>query len=107
MPRRPRDSTLPHPAVFAATFAETGVTWSLAGLLWSSGHRTWALSAFALGLSLGPCLTAYVTAPRALKRRQLRNVLLTGGLGILAPALLAATGLDLGRLLLLLFARGG
>jgi hypothetical protein len=107
MPGRPGDSILPHPAVFAATFTVTGVAWWLAGRLWSSGDRTWALSAFALGLSLGPCLTAYLTAPRRQRPRQLRIVLLSGGLGLLAPALLAATGLDLGRLLLLLFARGG
>jgi polyferredoxin len=104
MPRRSKDSSLPHPAVFAATFAVTVVAWSLAALLWSSGNRAFAVSAFAAGLSLGPCLTGYVTAPRALKQRQRRLVLFTGGLSILAPSLLAGTSLDLEGFFLLLFA---
>ena len=63
-------------------------------------------AAFALGLSLGPCLTACVTVPRELKPLQRRVALVAGSLSLLPPALLAATGLDLGRLLLLLLARG-
>jgi polyferredoxin len=104
LPGRPEDSILPHPAVFAATAAVTVVGWTVAALLWSSGNRAFAVSAFAGGLSLGPCLTAYVTAPRALKQRQRRIVLFTGGLSILAPSLLAATSLDLEGFFLLLFA---
>jgi ferredoxin-type protein NapH len=104
MPRDTGDSILPHPAVFAATAAVTGVAWSLGSLLWSSGDRAWAISAFASGLSLGPCLTGYVTAPRALKQLQRRIVLATGGIAILAPSLLAATSLDLEGFFLLLFA---
>jgi len=91
---RDADSILPHRAVFAATFVVTAVAWSAAGLLWSAGQRAFAASAFLLGLSLGPCLTAYATAPRAQKQRQRRLVLFTGGLSILAPAL-AGVGLDL------------
>ncbi len=104
MARGPQDSILPHPVVFAATFAVTAVAWSLAARLWSSGSRAFAVSAFALGLSLGPCLTGYVTAPRAMKQRQRRIVLFTGGLSVLAPSLLAATSLDLEGFFLSLFA---
>jgi ferredoxin-type protein NapH len=104
MPPGPRDSILPHPAVFAATLAVTVGAWAVAARLWSSGNRAFAVSAFALGLSLGPCLTAYATAPRALKQRQRRLVLFTGGLSILAPSLLAATSLDLEGFFLLLLA---
>jgi polyferredoxin len=104
MPSGPRDSILPHPAVFVATAAVTVGAWSIAARLWSSGNRAFAVSAFALGLSLGPCLTGYVTAPRALKQRQRRVVLFTGGLSILAPSLLAATSLDLEGFFLLLLA---
>ena len=89
MSRGGADSILPHPAVFPATFAVTAVGWTAAGLLWSAGQHASALSAFLLGLSLGPCLTAYATAPRAQKPRQRRLVLATAGLGILVPALLA------------------
>jgi len=64
MARGPKDSILPHPVVFAATFAVTAVAWSLAACLWSSGSRAFAVSAFALGLSLGPCLTGYVPVPQ-------------------------------------------
>ena len=99
-----RDTILPRPAVFAATYAVTAVAWTLAGLLWSSGNRPFAVSLFALGLSLGPCLTAYATAPRPLKQLQRRVVLLVGGLSVLAPALLGAGSMDLEGFFLLLFA---
>jgi ferredoxin-type protein NapH len=89
------DSVLPHPAVFAATYAVTAVAWTVAGLLWSSGNRPFAVSAFALGLSLGPCLTAYATSPRLFKQLQRRVVLFTGGVSVLAPALLGAGSLDI------------
>jgi polyferredoxin len=98
------ESILPHPAVFAATSAVTAVAWTLAWLLWSAGNHPFAVSAFALGLSLGPCLTAYATAPRPLKQFQRRVVLLTGGLSILTPSLLGAGSLDLEGFFLLLFA---
>jgi ferredoxin-type protein NapH len=98
------NSILPHPAVFAATCAVTAVAWTLAFLLWSSGNRPFAASAFALGLSLGPCLTAYATAPHPLKQRMRRLVLLTGGLSVLAPALLGAGSLDLEGFFVLLLA---
>lgn len=104
MPRGTTDSILPHPAVFATTFSLTAVAWSLAAWLWSSGNRAWAVSAFLAGLSLGPCLTAYATAPRAQKQFQRRLVLFTGGLSVLAPSLLAATSLDLEAFFLLLLA---
>jgi polyferredoxin len=98
------DSILPHPLVFAATYTVTAVAWSFAAWLWSSGSRAWAVSAFLVGLSLGPCLTAYATAPRAQKQLQRRIVLFAGGLSILAPSLLAATSLDLEAFFLLLLA---
>ena len=104
MPSGPRDSILPHPAVFAAMLAVTVAAWSVTARLWFSGNRAFAVSAFAAGLSLGPCLTGYVTAPRVLKQRQRRVVLFVGGLSILAPSLLAATSLDLEGFFLLLLA---
>jgi len=108
MPGRPRDSILPHPAVFAATAAVAVVAWSLAAWLWLSGNRAFAVSLLLGGFSLGPCLTGYATAPRALKQQQRRVVLFTGGLSILAPSLLAATSLDLeGFFALLLAGVGG
>lgn len=86
----PEGSILPHPAVFPATFAALGVAWWLAGRLWSSGCPADALSAFALGLALGPCLTGYLTAPRALRPRLGRLALAAGGLGLLVPVLARA-----------------
>lgn len=106
MPGRPGDSILPRPFVFLATFAVATGAWSLAAWLWSSGNRALAISVFALGLSLGPCLTAYVTAPRALKTLQRRIVLIAGGLGILAPPLLGLGSLDLEAFLVLLLVLG-
>jgi polyferredoxin len=104
----PKDSILPHPAVFVSTTAVAAVAWSLAAWLWSSGNRAFAVSLALAGLSLGPCLTAYATAPRALKQQQRRVVLATGGLSILAPSLLVGTSLDLeGFFLLLLAGTGG
>jgi polyferredoxin len=103
-----RASNLPHPAVYAATAAVAAVAWSLAAWLWSAGNRPFAVSFLFLGLSLGPCLTGYATAPRALKQQQRRLVLVTGGLSILAPSLLAGTSLDLeGFFALLLAGVGG
>jgi ferredoxin-type protein NapH len=93
-PAAPR-SNLPHPAVFAATAGVAAAAWALAAWLWSAGNRPFAVSLLFLGLSLGPCLTAYATAPRVLKQQQRRLVLATGGLSILAPSLLAGTSLDL------------
>jgi len=102
-----RDSILPSPAVLVATGAVTFVAWSLASLLWSAGNRPFAVSAFALGLSLGPCLTAYATAPRPLKPRMRRLVLLAGGLSVLGPALLGAGCLGLQGFLLLFAGAAG
>ena len=107
MQTRVRESNLPHPAVFAATAAVAAVAWSLSAWLWSAGHRAFAISLLLLGLSLGPCLTGYATAPRALKQQQRRVVLFTGGLSILAPSLLAGTGLDLEGFFTLLLAGAG
>ena len=99
---------LPPPAFFAATFAVTAVAWSAALWLWSTGQRPFAVSAFALGLSLGPCLTAYATVPRSIKQLQRRVVLAAGAASILAPGLLGAGSLDLeGFFLLLLAGTGG
>jgi polyferredoxin len=90
--------------VLAATLAVTAGAWSVAAGLWSLGHRAFAVSCFLLGLSLGPCLTGYVTAPRALKQQQRRVVLFAGGLSILALSLLTGTSLDLEGFFLLLLA---
>jgi polyferredoxin len=63
-----------------------------------------AVSALLGGLSLGPCLTAYAAGPRAVKPLLRRLVLITGGLSILAPALIDGTSLDLEGFFALLFA---
>ena len=104
MARGVTDSILPHPTVFLATYAVTAVAWSAALALWSAGSRPFAVSLFASGLSLGPCLTGYATAPRSQKQLQRRLVLFTGGLAILAPSLLGAGSLDLEGFFLLLLA---
>jgi hypothetical protein len=88
------EATPPHPAVFLATFAVTALAGSAAWALWAAGHRAFAVSAAALGLSLGPCLAGYATAPRSQKPLQRRVVLATGGFAILAY-LLGAGGLGL------------
>ena len=107
MTRGATDSILPHPAVFLATYSVTAAAWSAAWALWSAGSRPFAVSAFALGLSLGPCLTGYLTVPRSQRQLQRRLVLFTGGLAILAPALLGAGSLDLEGFFLLLLAGAG
>jgi len=107
MPGGPKHSILPHPALFAATTAVAAAAWSLAAWLWLSGNRAFAVSLLLVGLSLGPCLTGYATAPRALKQQQRRVVLFAGGLSILAPSLLAATSLDLEGFFALVLAGAG
>jgi hypothetical protein len=83
---------LPPPAFFAATFAVTAVAWSAALWLWSTGQRPFAVSAFALGLSLGPCLTAYATVPRSMKPLQGCLVFASAALALLAPLVLGLGG---------------
>ncbi len=98
-------SVLRRPALLAATFAFTAVSWSLAAQLWSTrGEKAFAVSVFAGGLSLGPCLAGYLCAPKAHKQTLRRIVLFTGGLSMLAPLLLAATSLELEGFFMLLFA---
>jgi hypothetical protein len=98
---RATSSSLPHPALLAATFAFAAFAWSLAGQLWSLGERGLASAVFALGVSLGPCLAGCLGAPRRHKPLLRRIVLVTGGLGILAPSLLGTLDVaDLFRLLL-------
>jgi hypothetical protein len=99
---RATSSSLPHPALLAAAFAFATSAWSLAGQLWSLGERGLAGSVFALGASLGPCFAGYLGAPRRHKPLLRRIVLVTGGLGVLAPSLLGT--LDVADLLRLLLA---
>jgi ferredoxin-type protein NapH len=61
------------------------------------------VAVFGLGISLGPCLAAYATAPTAGKQRLRRLVLLTGGLTILAFSLTGSANLELEGFFLLLF----
>jgi ferredoxin-type protein NapH len=88
--RRPRRALL----VFSAVV--TVVTWPLSLVVWRATRQAGlAISLFGLGLSLGPCLAAYGLAATERKQAWRRVVLTTGGLAILAFALLDAVGLDL------------
>jgi ferredoxin-type protein NapH len=58
---------------------------------------------FGLGISLGPCLAAYATAPIQRRQRMRRVVLFTGGLTILGFSLTGSANLDLEGFFLLLF----
>lgn len=61
------------------------------------------IAIFGLGISLGPCLAAYASAPTSRKQRMRRLVLLTGGLTMMAFSLTASANLDLEGFFLLLF----
>lgn len=61
------------------------------------------IAVLGLGISLGPCLAAYASAPLRRKQRMRRLVLLTGGLTMLAFSLTASVNLDLEGFFLLLF----
>ena len=81
----------------------------LAAFLWvRAGERAFAISIFLLGLSLGPCLALYAIVPRRRKQMARRFVLFTGGLSILAFAVLGAVNLDLeGFFMLLMLGTAG
>jgi ferredoxin len=102
-PRAEPPFRLPHPALLASTGAFALLAWGIAGSLWLRGERAFAVSTFALGLSLGPCLAGYLSAPVGLKQLQRRVVLAAGGISILAPALLGRVDLDLEGFFMLLF----
>ncbi len=61
------------------------------------------VAVFGLGISLGPCLAAYATAPTQRRQRMRRVVLLTGGLTILGFSLTGSANLDLEGFFLLIF----
>ncbi len=87
------------------TVAVTCLTWSLAAVLgFVARQPALAVSVFGLGLSLGPCLAAYLLVPAARKQHMRRLVLLTGGLSILAFSLLGRANIDLEGFFMLLFA---
>ncbi len=94
---------LTRPLWLVLTFAFTALAWSLGGHLWTQGERSFAVSVFALGLSLGPCLAGYLGAPRRHKQLLRRIVLVTGGLSVLTPALFGRVDLDLEGFFMLLF----
>ncbi len=98
-----RSAVLARPIWLALTYAFTALAWSVAALVWSGGERAIAASLFAGGLSLGPCLAGYLSAPLRHKQLLRRIVLVTGGLSILAP-LAGATSLELESFFVLLFA---
>jgi polyferredoxin len=76
----------------------------LAGLLWvRASEKAFAISLFLLGVSLGPCLTAYAVLPRASKQTARRLVLVPGGLSMMAFAVLGKANLDLEGFFMLLF----
>jgi ferredoxin-type protein NapH len=98
-----RSSVLTRPAWLALSYAFTALAWSLAAFVWSRDEPALAASAFFGGLSLGPCLAGYLSAPLRYKQLLRRIVLATGGLSILAP-LAGATSLELESFFVLLFA---
>jgi ferredoxin-type protein NapH len=98
-----RSAVLARPAWLALSYAFTALAWSLAAFAWSRGEPALAACAFAAGLSLGPCLAGYLSAPLRYKQLLRRIVLFTGGLSILAP-LAGATSLELESFFVLLFA---
>jgi ferredoxin-type protein NapH len=67
------------------------------------GETAFAVSIFLLGISLGPCLGVYAVIRRKHKQAARRVVLVTGGLSILAFALLGSVNLDLEGFFMLLF----
>jgi len=81
----------------------------LADVLWVRvGEKAFATSLFLLALSLGPCLTYYAGVPAARKQAARKLVLLTGGLSIIAFAVLGRVNLDLeGFFMLLLLGAAG
>jgi len=82
--------------VIVASVVITCLTWPVAAFLWLSRHQVpFAVSIFLLGLSLGPCFTAYGFAPMRAKQRMRRLVLLAGGLSIMGLSVLGVMGLDL------------
>ncbi len=89
----------------AITAAVTLITWSVAAVLWLMvGQRAIAVAVFGLGLSLGPCLAAYLLVRADRKQQMRRLVLVTGGLSILAFSLLGRANIDLEGFFMLLFA---
>jgi polyferredoxin len=100
---QPRAAVLARPIWLVLTYGFAALAWSVAALLWSRGEKAIAASVFAGGLSTGPCLAGYLSAPRRYKQLLRRIVLVTGGLSILAP-LLSATSLELESFFVLLFA---
>jgi len=98
-----RSSVLTRPIWLGLSYAFAALAWSLAAFAWSRGERAIAASALAGGLSLGPCLAGYLSAPLRYKQLLRRIVLVTGGLSILAP-LAGATSLELESCFALLFA---
>ncbi len=72
-------------------------------VLCARGEKALATALFLLGVSLGPCLTAYAVLPRARKQTARRVVLLTGGLSIMAFAVLGKANVDLEGFFMVLF----
>ena len=97
-------SSLPRRPFLLTTFAFTAIAWWAAAAAWSAGQRGLALGALLCGFALGPCLTAYVTAPKATRPPLQRLVLISGGLALLSPALIRGTSLDLEGFFALLLA---
>jgi len=99
----------PSRAILIVAAALTCSAWPAAFVLWFRlGERAFAVSAFLLGLSLGPLLAAWAFAPRKSRQAFRKLVLVTGGLSILAFPLLGAVNLDLeGFFMLLLLGSGG
>jgi ferredoxin len=97
-------SSKPSPALLIFAALNACFAWPLAGLLWFRlGERAFATSLFLLGLSLGPSLAAYALVPTRRKQPVRRVVLFTGGLSIMAFAVLGAANLDLEGFFMLLF----
>jgi len=92
----------PSRALLIVAVLTAGLTWPLAFVLWRTGEQGFAASLFLLGASLGPCLAAYALVPTRRKQAARHVVLVTGGLCIMAFAVLGAVNLDLEGFFMLL-----
>ncbi len=92
------------PRVLALAALTAPLAWASSIAVWRAGGKPGlAVSLFGLGVSLGPCLAAYASAPSARKQVWRQAVLATGGASILVFAFAERTGLDLESFLSSLF----
>jgi len=89
-----RSKPAPGPLGLALIFT-IGAIWMMARLWSGTGSLAINLTILLLGLSLGPCVAAYVLVARKRKQSLRRLILITGGLSILTYSFTASANLDL------------